>query len=59
MIKVNVCEDDMLVYRDWLYDPNDTKMKKIILTEAYCTIYIVYFGSTKMFKGLQYFCALT
>ena len=47
-----VNEDGFLYYRDRVYVPNDSELKKSILEEPHSGSFAIHLGSTKMYKDL-------
>ena len=45
----SVNEDGFLYYRDRVYVPNDSELKKSIIEEAHSVSFIIHLGSTKMY----------
>lgn len=52
-VDFNMGEDDIFHFVNWLCVPNIEGLERKILIEAHGAIYIVYFGSTKMYKYLN------
>ena len=48
----NVSNDGVLWFGNRLCAPNDFALKKEIMGEAYCTLYSVHPGSTKMYRDI-------
>ena len=46
-------EDGVLYYKDRVYVPNDSELKKAILEEAYSGSFSMQLGSTKMYQDLK------
>ena len=52
-IEFSVKEDGSLYYKDRVYVPNDSELKKAILEEAHNRSFAMHPGSTKMYQDLN------
>jgi hypothetical protein len=49
----HVAGDGMLKFRNRVCVPNDTKLKRVILSEVHQSLYTVHPGNTKMYQDLR------
>ena len=52
-IEFSMNEDEFLFYRDRVYVPNDSELKKSILQEANTGFFAIHLSSTKMYQDLK------
>ncbi|KAA3483620.1 DNA/RNA polymerases superfamily protein [Gossypium australe] len=52
-IKFSIDDDSKLYFRGLLCVPNDTTLKRDILSEAHSSAYLIQHGSTKMYRDLK------
>lgn len=52
-IKFNISDDRVLRFKNRLCAPSDKEIKRLILDEAYKSLYIVHPSNTKMYRDLR------